>query len=346
MRTIDRALTKGVRLPHRLESEARPPSEQEMREGAALYGAEGYVRLSEKRLRDAQRGKAQIEGDFSEMMVNNLSQSGTFLVVDNIAAYVYRRVETERFSLDGFPSLAPPRPTMWMEWPNSTGRERRGCLVCDLDVAHKDGVACVEDAAKNFPDVKVCWLLALQFFVEGDGSVFGPVAMVWLALDDRGRELGNSYETYTPNPAPDGTADEYPSWLLNICMVPLQAIAFMHCRNLKMETVSPPAKINHRHKMRTGRDLVRYQTIQLQVPRRQGSGGSGGTGDAALHIVDGHFAYYGDNHHDGCPPNHEPHGLLFGKLAGVYWMPMHARGSRERGEVITTERRLLPKVEG
>jgi hypothetical protein len=48
-----------------------------------------------------------------------------------------------------------------------------------------------------------------------------------------------------------------------------------------------------------------------------------------LTSVRGHFATYGQ---DG-------RGLLFGKYAGRYWIPQHARGSAEHG-VVAQEFRL------
>ena len=44
----------------------------------------------------------------------------------------------------------------------------------------------------------------------------------------------------------------------------------------------------------------------------------------AAHSVRGHFSEYGSN----------GKGLLFGKLAGRFWVPQHARGSADHGEVV------------
>jgi hypothetical protein len=46
-------------------------------------------------------------------------------------------------------------------------------------------------------------------------------------------------------------------------------------------------------------------------------------GSVPLHSVRGHFAEYGTN----------GRGKLFGKYSGRYWIPAHARGSSEHGEV-------------
>lgn len=43
----------------------------------------------------------------------------------------------------------------------------------------------------------------------------------------------------------------------------------------------------------------------------------------AFHLCRGHWRTYGENEH----------GLLFGKYAGTYWIPAHARGAREEGTV-------------
>lgn len=104
-----------------------------------------------------------------------------------------------------------------------------------------------------------------------------------------------------------------------------------NCRNVKTDQVGIPPKLDKRHLRDHGRSLLRFQTVRLDVPRK----GSNSTGKGpshvapALHIVPGNFHHYGDC----CPGGHEPKGLLFGKLTGVYWVPQHARGSAARGEV-------------
>lgn len=119
-------------------------------------------------------------------------------------------------------------------------------------------------------------------------------------------------------------------WFVRALSAALQTIAFLHCKNVVVEQVEPPAKVRaKRHKK--GKPALRYNVLRLDVPRRQGSGGGSANPDPhALHIVAGHFAHYG-----GCCPHHVPKGLLFGRLTGVYWVPSHVRGDRIVGKVLT-----------
>lgn len=114
----------------------------------------------------------------------------------------------------------------------------------------------------------------------------------------------------------------------------LQSIAFLHCKNAVVDEVEPRPKLSARHRREHGRPLLRFQTVRLEVPRSRHASSDTryGNGDShALHIVPGHFSHYGDC----CPGAHEPHGLLFGRLSGVYWMPQHMRGNPARGVVQT-----------
>lgn len=53
----------------------------------------------------------------------------------------------------------------------------------------------------------------------------------------------------------------------------------------------------------------------------------GGEDIAGVHIVPGQLRHYGNC----CPGRHEAHGLLFGKIEGRVWVPMHVRGNPEHG---------------
>jgi hypothetical protein len=127
-----------------------------------------------------------------------------------------------------------------------------------------------------------------------------------------------------------------------------QTLAFLHCRNVKVDQVEARPKLDQLHRRKHGRPLLRFQTVRLEVPRRatdRKPGSSPGT-PPALHIVPGNFHHYGDC----CPTSpacglshdsqrcqacggHNPHGLLFGRLTGVYWTPQHVRGNPERGSI-------------
>lgn len=121
-------------------------------------------------------------------------------------------------------------------------------------------------------------------------------------------------------------------WLMYALAPALQTVAFLHCKNVELAENTATEKVQRRRRQRGRAELVSYHTLRLEVPRRASTGGGKGHHEAAsFHIVAGHFSHYGDC----CPTIHEPHGLLFGRLTGVYWHPSHVRGDREHGEVYT-----------
>jgi hypothetical protein len=300
------------------------------------------------------------------VMACDLLPTSPILVADNVAQYVWSR--NAPIVLEEFPSVAPPWPFFWIEYPNR-GTQRRGVIAVRIDprfatagdagaekrAAHlaADGDDRVlgiygwlsgEDELRREADYRpdslkrlagnalkdagaeptVCWLLALVGFLEIGKRVSQPVSWMVLALNDRGRVVGNRWQH---DPAVNG-----PEAIASMLNPALQTIAFLHCKNSELEAHTPPAKLAKKHQKRQGRPLLRYQTIRLQVPRQSGPSRSDGPGIApSAHIVAGHFAHYGDC----CPGEHPPHGKLFGRLTGVYWMDQHTRGDPERGQVKT-----------
>lgn len=270
---------------------------------------------------------------------------GPRLFADNVAAYVYAVAKAGKaFVIEEFPSLAPPWPSFWIEYPNSTGRERRGVLVRDItehiDTAMEGaGRGAIDDARANGYAGDIGWLVELGMYVQGRergrSCIVGPVGWLILALDPRGRAVGNRWVGGIPtNVDPIMTSKAVGlegDRLILMFVAALQVVAFLHCRNVARDPVDVPPKLDKRHRKDHGRPLLRFQTVRLDVPRRSNSSAAstGSGGAPALHIVPGNFHHYGDC----CPGAHDPKGLLFGKLTGVYWVPTHARGSVTRGEV-------------
>lgn len=186
------------------------------------------------------------------------------------------------------------------------------------------------------------WTITLVLFIEDAKKVSSPMAWLALALDGNGRVLGNRWQIH-----PGSTLD---TDALLVAMHPaLQTLAFLHCRNTELDETVPPAKVSAKHQKHYGRPLLRYKSLRLVLPRKAGVAlGAGGGIRPGMHIAAGHFAHYGDC----CPVSptcvrphgfnqcslcggHEPHGLLFGKYQGIYWTPMHVRGSKDEGIVVT-----------
>jgi hypothetical protein len=101
----------------------------------------------------------------------------------------------------------------------------------------------------------------------------------------------------------------------------LASLNFLACKNVEIVEPKRPFPVRRRL-AKTG---VTVQTITVRpISKRTRSTGAGeASGVVPLTSVRGHFAEYGPQYGKG---------LLFGKLAGRYWIPGHARGSAESGE--------------
>jgi hypothetical protein len=102
------------------------------------------------------------------------------------------------------------------------------------------------------------------------------------------------------------------------------ATSFMHCKNVRVEK-SPaiPEKLR-RARERNGKfPLFRHHTVVIDPSRPTAGSVANGEGEGsaqALHICRGHFKDFRERG-------------LFGRKKGVYWWPMHARGSAANGSV-------------
>ena len=103
-----------------------------------------------------------------------------------------------------------------------------------------------------------------------------------------------------------------------------RAFNFLACRNV---TVGVPVRerAERRRIERAGRGAVVHELAVLPTGKSMArvSNARKLEVEAAAHSVRGHFAEYGRN----------GKGLLFGKLAGRFFIPQHARGSADQGEV-------------
>lgn len=103
-------------------------------------------------------------------------------------------------------------------------------------------------------------------------------------------------------------------------LVLLGALNFLNCRNVELVTPQRPRPARRR----IGRLGVNVHTINVTPFGRSTRNVKGEpVGGTPLTSVRGHFASYGPEF---------GRGLLFGRLAGRFWIPQHARGDREHGE--------------
>lgn len=103
----------------------------------------------------------------------------------------------------------------------------------------------------------------------------------------------------------------------------LGAHAFLACRNVSTDTITPPGKVSAKHLRRHGKPLVRYKVLKIAAMGRRSTGSSkGGTAELSLHIVRGHFKTF------------TPERPLFGSRTGVYWWSQNLRGDKKNGVIV------------
>jgi hypothetical protein len=326
--------------------------------------------LSDGMIAPFSKGDPQLSRDWMETAtaIRKSVESCKVIVADNVATYT--RARPAGYVLEEFPCLAPPWPEFWIEYPSVSGKQRRVGFVRDVtndESAGRDGawIGSLDDARRNGFEGDPKWVIEITALIQDqEHRVIGPAGWLVLALDDRGMAVGNRWVMGTPmGPMVVKEVTTYngspfdDQWLISAMLPTLQTISFLHCRNVVVETVEPPAKLSARYKQRHGVPLLRHEQVRLEVPRRvtgHPGSGSGQMGPAGLHIVAGHMAHYGDCHPprplcpqvhtaarcNGCG-GHTAHGLLFGRHEGMYWSAQTMRGDPQRE--IRTDLELVVK---
>ena len=163
----------------------------------------------------------------------------------------------------------------------------------------------------GFPNISLSWL------VRDDGKPTLPGGKMQAGITDR--EL---IETLS---ADESLRDLVIGGLSLLLHVPLLTLSFMNCKNVAVETVAPPARLNGARLKRGHPPLAAYKILKVHPTLRtvQGDGDPGPADlERALHICRGHFKDYSGGRG------------LFGRLSGVFWWDMAARGSQESGVVL------------
>lgn len=147
---------------------------------------------------------------------------------------------------------------------------------------------------------------------NGPVATFGPAHLWRFAVYDNGTPADMRWIHLLP---------DYPMQGWDMAhLVLLGALNFCACSNI--EVVEPQRPRPERRRLeRTG---VRVHTLTVH-PRGKRTRTAKGepVGGTPLHSVRGHFATYGQG----------DRGLLFGKYAGRFWVPAHARGNPEHGRI-------------
>jgi hypothetical protein len=237
---------------------------------------------------------------------------------------------------DDHPNIAPPWPTAIIAYRNEHGNVLAMSLVA-RDIPEEDRHPLWTPHVKLGPDGEVIdpeidhgidwsrvrWVAEVIVWVGGRSPNTGPVLTtgpmhLWrLAIYDDGQPADYRWVQLLPKYDMD-------QWDIAHLVV-LGALNFMNCRNVELvEPARPRAEAK-----RVARTGVRVSTINvLPIGRSRTGARPGDPVGVPLTSVRGHFAHYG-----ACCATHPPRGLLFGKLGGRYWIPQHARGTADLGEV-------------
>jgi hypothetical protein len=214
--------------------------------------------------------------------------------------------------------IAPPWETALIAYLNGHGNVIVSWVVA-VEAAEYEGERWETDADTHTIDWnRVAWVLTVMVFIGGRGDsgpmpTTGPVHAWKVAVYEQGDIADLRWVQI---------AEGYPmtNWDM-ASLVWLGTLDFLNCRNVQIAEPSRP-RAEARRVARTGIRVHELTVRPVGRSTRKGDGESQPT-SLPLHSVRGHFANYGV---DG-------KGLLFGKLAGRYWIPQHARGSAEVGLV-------------
>lgn len=255
-----------------------------------------------------------------------LKRATTATVVDATAIYTALVAKDDPIWVyEDHPNIAPPWESAAVCYVNEHGNVIV-MQVTATDVPRPQRRKRWEPGSPvDWGDVR--WLLETFVWIGGRspevGSIptTGPVHMWRFAVTESGEPADLSWIHLKP---------QYPIAHWDMAhLVLLGSLNFMACRNVRLVEPERP-RPERRRLARTG---VKVHTINVTSAGKsyRGVGASDAAG-VPLTSVRGHFAEYGIN----------GKGLLFGRFAGRFWIPQHARGSKDLGET-EKDYRLTPR---
>lgn len=252
-------------------------------------------------------------------------------------------------------TVAPPYPRVFVECQTGTGTFRNirlhafGFLFSGVDLTDPANrsqlpdlrlgtvVAALQREPFEVPDEladrEVRWVLAAHPVIEPrKGRPCGPVGEYLFPLGSDGCLIRNaagdtvSVEGLVDMDLPLGpTLEQHLLTRIDSLLLPaLFALSLMHCRNVTVRTVDPPAALAKKAARHHGRPLTRYHVLDI-APMREVLDGKGEAKRRglrhALHLCRGHFKTF------------TPDAPLFGRHVGQYWWADHARGNKQNGNI-------------
>jgi hypothetical protein len=243
------------------------------------------------------------------------------VVFDNVTEYLFAENSQETWLYrEHFPCVAPPWPLFWAETrkPSQILSEVNGTMPWGPKRLTAWGMLVTSGVREGGGFES----RALQI-AEHDGQLMAYGQWRWNVGAD-GVMMGDTEHTdlhFMP------LAVESPFrqiWYFDLerTLFPFfMALSFCHCKNVTLQTQRPAAQLQKATMRRHGQPLKDYKVIRIDAAQRMlddvGQRRTVGLGNALRNpFVRGHYAHYGDRWSKG---------KLFGKLEGLYWIPMHAR---------------------
>lgn len=222
------------------------------------------------------------------------------------------------------PSIAPPWEQAIIGYQNGHGNIiLMDCVAKETDGTKQwDVVKRIEgDAEVEWERVR--WRIDVLLWLGGQDHTgkrtptTGPMHYWRLAVYENGEPADLSWVHIYP---------EYPMEYWDMAHATLLgSLNFMNCRNVEIIEPQRP-RPQARRIARTGVRVSMLNVFPIGKSSRNGNKGGESQG-VPLTSVRGHFATYGPEYGKG---------LLFGKIAGRFWIPQHARGDKAVGETETT----------
>ena len=257
-----------------------------------------------------------------EIEVTEVALSGyTKIDINNVAIWVQKEEDSGTFDWDKWiGSMVSPIEKAFFTYKIFGGPYYAG-IVIDVKKVEKG-----DDFGIPLDD-DVVWLMFMRCYYSrrSDMSISNEVGTMTITLDKDGFEMRSKYFKATDSVISMG--DEYVKnarYYSKVLIVPvLVAISLMHCKNIELVS-KPITRAMKRRVQRTGIPMVIEKVLVIEPFKRKVINEITGehTGlTLALHICRGHFREYSKE---------KP---LFGKYPGKYWIPQHARGNKESGEI-------------
>lgn len=204
--------------------------------------------------------------------------------------------------------------------------------------------AILDSLSKTSSDIRWQTRIAVYPKFAIKRGVTGPVAVLTAYFDQDGRLGQATYEddkhmlikahavSLPPGEKLDAVAVREMYYFVSPI---LYGFGFAHCKNVTLNNVEPDPRVQQARRRRGHPELLTYKMLVIgpTAPGRAPGKATFVEGSEdhrkAAHIVRGHFSWYGPGHPDG-----RDRGLLFGRLAGQFWVPGHSRGSLATGAVV------------